>query len=106
MANDDEGFHSSTLGPGVTVHHFTTKETKSTKQSENEMFDAIFQLCHVEVQQLTDLHPGPFSLGQQLGFVNAPQLLDTLQFGNQLVLDKNVNSVFTIEPYLPVLYWQ
>ena len=33
------------------MHHFTTKDTKSTKKSENAMFEAIFQLCHVEVHQ-------------------------------------------------------
>ena len=30
------------------------------------MFDAIFQLWHVEVYQETDLHPGPFSIGQRI----------------------------------------
>ena len=75
-------FYSSMLGPGLSVHFFTTKDTKSTKESENETFDSISQLCHVEVHQQTDLHPCQFSIGQQLGCVNVPHLLDTLPFDN------------------------
>ena len=47
----DWSFHSSTLGPGGSVHDFTTKDTKSTKDSENETLDAIFPLCNVTVHQ-------------------------------------------------------
>lgn len=34
-------FHSATLGPGVGVHPFTTKDAKSAKKSENETLDAL-----------------------------------------------------------------
>ena len=44
-------FRIRTIGPRVAVDFLTTKDTKSTKESENETFDAIFQLCHVEVHQ-------------------------------------------------------
>ena len=40
-----------TIGSGVVAHHLTTKDTKSTKESENETFDAMFQFCHIEVHQ-------------------------------------------------------
>ena len=33
----------------VVASHLTTKDTKSTKESENETLDANFQFCHVEV---------------------------------------------------------
>ena len=36
---------------GASVHFFTTKDTKNTKESKNEIFDSIFQLCRVEVHQ-------------------------------------------------------
>ena len=38
--------------------------------------------------------------------MSAPHLLDTLPFDDQLVLDEDVASVFTIEPHFLVLYWQ
>ena len=36
---------------GASVHFFTTKDTKSTKDTKHEMFNFIFQLCRVEVHQ-------------------------------------------------------
>ena len=84
----------------------TTKDTKSTKESENETFDAIFQFCHVEIHQQSDLHPRQFHVGQQLSFVNAFDSLDALQFDDELVFDENVNSVSTIDLNVFVLYRQ
>ncbi len=39
----------------VATSYSTTKDTKNTKGLENETFDAVFQLCHVEVHQQSDL---------------------------------------------------
>jgi hypothetical protein len=38
----------------------TTKDTKSTKVSENVSFDAVFQFGYVEVHQQTRLELNPF----------------------------------------------
>ena len=55
MANDDAWVPQPYARPwGLCLFFFTTKDTKDTKdtkKSEDEMFDAIFQLCQVEVHQ-------------------------------------------------------
>jgi hypothetical protein len=43
----------------------TTKDTKSTKESENETLDAIFQPGVVEVDQSPDPHAGQFHVDSQ-----------------------------------------
>jgi len=48
--------------------------------------------------------PGHFHVRQQLGCLNAHDLLDTLQLRDQLVLDEKVDSVSTIEPNVLVLH--
>ena len=82
----------------------TTKDTKSTKKSENETLDAIFQFGDVEVNQQTDLHASQFHVGQELSLVNSLDLVNTLEFQDQFVFYQNVNSVSTIEPDVLVLY--
>jgi len=39
------------------VNCFTTKDTKSTKESKNKALDSILEFCDIEVDQEPDLHP-------------------------------------------------
>ena len=76
---------------------FTTKDTKSTKELQNETFDAILELRDVEVDQQTGSDSSQFHVCQQLRFVDALDLLDALQLKDKPVLHEDVNAVATIQ---------
>jgi len=60
---------------------FTTKDTKSTKGSENKALDPALKLGDIEVHQESGLHSRQLHVGQQLRLVDALDLLDALQLG-------------------------
>jgi len=64
----------------VQRHRTTTKDTKSTKESENETLNAFFQFGDAKVDQQSDLHARQFHVGQQLSLVNSLDLVNTLKF--------------------------
>jgi hypothetical protein len=58
---------------------FTTKDTKSTKGSEDKALNAILQPGDVEVDQQSGLDPGQLHICQQLRLVDALDFLNALQ---------------------------
>ena len=70
---------------------------RARRNSKRKAFDAIFQLCNVEVYRQPDLYFRRYQIGQRLGFVNTQYFLGDLQLGDELLLDQNVNSVFTVK---------
>jgi dipeptidyl-peptidase-4 len=59
--------------------------------------DAIDQTGHVEIDQQTDLGVTQFQVGNQLGFVDGKDFLDSLQFDNHGILHEQINPVTDIE---------
>jgi hypothetical protein len=51
---------------GCQCYQDTTKDTKSTKGSENKTFDALFVLCHPEVDEVTVNVNGPHSQSRDM----------------------------------------
>ncbi len=82
----------------------TTKDTKSTKKSENKTLNAIFQPGVVEIDEQPDPYTGEFHVGQQLGFMYPLDRLDAFEFDDQLVFDQHVDSKSTIEPDFFVMH--
>ena len=69
----------------VGIHQATTKDTKSTKESKNEMLDVNFGSCLFKVDKSSELHSRQFYICQQLGFVNPFDRFDPHEFEYQLV---------------------
>ena len=81
----------------------TTKDAKSTKESEHEALDSIFEPRAVEVDQESGFDTGQLHVREQLRFVNSLVRLDALEFDDQLILNENVYPIAAIQLNLFVL---
>jgi len=62
-------------GSRVAAHGLTTKDTKSTQETEYETIDAIFEFRRVEVHRQSALHSRQLRRRRPWGVVNAPGFL-------------------------------
>ena len=70
---------------------------RTTKELEDESFDAVLQFCDVEIDQQSCLDSCQLDVSQQLSLVNAFDLIDALQFDNQFVVDQQVKPIATVQ---------
>jgi len=59
--------------------------------------EAVLEPGHVEVDQVSLFDSRQLEVGQQLSLVNGPELLYALEFQDDLVFDKKVQSIATIQ---------
>jgi hypothetical protein len=82
---------------------FTTKDTKSTKASEDKALDATCKPGDIEVDKKSGLHSRELHVGKLLSLVNAFDCLHTLQLDYKLVLNYQVQTIATVKLYAFVL---
>ena len=75
----------------------TMKDMKYMKVLQHKTFDPMFQDFNIEINQEAVIDLSQFHIGQQLGFMNCFQPLDGLQFQNQNIFHKHIDSVPTIQ---------
>ena len=72
---------------------------RTQRRSEFKPVDTIYQSLNVEVEQQASPDPGQFHIRQQLGLVNAADLVDGLQLQNEPVVHQHVDAVSTIRRF-------
>ena len=70
---------------------------KRHEGSEEKAFQSVLEAGHIEVEQETVFDSGKFHVGQNLGFMNLLQLVDALELQYDLIFNKNIHPVSTIQ---------
>ena len=78
---------------GKALHH---EDTKTRRQfSQHDSPDALLQNLSIEVHHQSHTRPGQAQIAHDLSDVNRMDLLDRLDFDDDLTFDEQIDSVLT-----------